>query len=756
MNRWITRAAGLLLALGALAAQGQVIPTLDIGCATLSYRAADGRLLVTDRGGRVFVGTFAAPLQTLISTAGDVNQARFVAGGRKILLVYRSGALELLEGDAYDAVIGVLPAYSYSDVRVSHDGRWVVGLTLDRTAVDVIDMASGQFNKVFTYQHPMFALMALGQMSTTQPLVPLIVDGDIRFLDAQRRIVLPGPQDGPVKGLRDVSVVDDQMWLSVDAGLMPLGEARPLQGRARKEVQGVPMIRSAYLRPAADDWYVASDDLGFSDVLKRSSDRSRLAFETVGKLRLVPQLTDVVADTSKNAIAFCGSHLQIGALDSGEVWQMEGAKARSSVYVENMTNDASLSIIRDFEGRTAIWDNRAERFAEMIPRLQLQVFPSFGALHQKTKAYLSLGQPDVVTLARLSKPSANGVAPGYKTEAIPLPPAGPNEGVWNTVIAFGAVDSYEAFIARGQAISRLTWPDVADAPASLVRNFINVGPSNETCSAFEGRIATSPTGHHLAVACRGGVAVFDLRQRRRVAFASAPEWAQAGERFKVWTPSMTFSSDGRLLVFGIRTQRMYVDQDVSDASQKPAVYVFDWETNRLQALHTADGVPITAVTISPDQRQIWVGGYWGSLCAIDRQTGRVTRQFRGVHGHVFGIGFDREGYANVWTDSGSITRFSTTAVDHSPSTVSFLSGALVRKTGLGQPPANDLSREFSIVRFLINWKYPRHGTPVCPCRSQRGGISRRVRERGNLWIVLLTDSNMSHHDATGIAHPGCR
>ena len=742
MTTVIRRAVGtalIFLTLTNPCVQAQIIPSLDIGCAALSYHPSDGRLLVTDRGGRVFLGDFNAPLRNLVRTAGDVRQARFVDSGNKILVVYQSGALELLDSNSLEAVTDVLPSYSYANVEVSRDGRWIVGLTTDQTAINVIEVAGGRFNKVFTYEHPMYAAMQLGRMSATQPIVPLIVAGNISLLDVEQRLVFPGPQGGPFKGLREVSVIDDHFWIAKDAGLMPLGEAMPFQGHAQKGVKGVPMIRSARLQMAAGDYYVASDDLGFSEVLKRSPDRTAFDFQTIGKIRLIPQLRDVVADPTKNAIAFCGSRLEVEVLDSGEVLLLEGARARSSVYVENMSDDASLSIVRDFEGRTAIWDNRQERFAEMLPRLPVQIFPAFGALHQKSKAYLSLGQPDVLSLARLARASIAGSALAYKTEAIPLPPLKKGEGIWNTRIVFGPADN-EAFITRGQTIARLTWLNETSATPNFSSSFISSGPGKETCSSFEGVIAVSPTGRHIAIACRGGVAVFDLKDRRKLAFATPPEWGQAGERFRVWTPSITFSSDGRLLVFGVRTQRLYVDEDVSDASAKsrPGVYVFDWQANRLQAFRTGDGVPVTAVAISPDKSAIWVGGYWGSINVIERQTGHILRRFRGVQGTVFGISFDREGYANIWTDSGSISRLSAGLEDNAPSTVSFLSGALVRKTGPGRLPSKDLRREFSIVRYLPLGFL---ANPV-PGQTLQVELAVPERHRSPVQVLLYSDADV--------------
>lgn len=693
-------------------AVAQPIPKLDYGCSAISYDKVAGRLLVTDGAGRVFLGDLRDPLGMQIPTAGNVSQARFVADGRKILLSYRSGAAEIVDVRSPEVVSASLPAFSYFSTKVSDDGKWLVGLSTGATSIDAIDISEGTFRKFFSYEHPLGAALRLGGISKTRPIAAFIDEQErIQILDLEQRRVLPGPAGTPAKGLIDATFVDNLLWVTYDAGLMPLGRGFPLNERESQRVDGLPITKSRVIDAANSKYFVASDDLGFASVLRRTSDRERLRFETVGPARLVPRLTEAIADQSRNAIAYCGSLLEIAALDSGEILLREHARPAQSVYVENVTAGGDLALVRDMQGRSAVWDNGQDRFAATLPRLALQVFPAFGALHEGTQTYLSLGQIDVLTLARpVWPPIASADAqPRYSTEAIPLPSDGQSQG-WDTGIEFGRRDANEAFVVRGKTVMQLSWTKSTGAPANPGRNFITASAADKACPAFQGLVATSPTSPHIALACDDGLGIFDLRSRRLVSFTSTPAWKLKGERFKVWVSNLSFSNDGGSIVFAVRTQRIFVDAevDMAGSANEPSVYVFDWRRGHLIGIPTYDQVPVTAVTFSPDGKRIWIGGYWGGVSIHDRANGNLLRKGRGVNGTVFGIKFDRHGDALVWTDSGSIFRIADRSGFPLLSSVSFLSGARVRKQVKFRPsparlPSDDLQLvEYRPAAFLAN------------------------------------------------------
>ena len=126
----------------------------DGACTSISLSTTNGSLLTTDQNGKVFSGTLTEPLQGTLATAGDVKQARYVLGNSRILLVYQSGAIEILD-PAYPVVaLARLPASTYVDVKVSRDGRWAVGLLPGRASVEVLELSPNAFRPIRRYDHP--------------------------------------------------------------------------------------------------------------------------------------------------------------------------------------------------------------------------------------------------------------------------------------------------------------------------------------------------------------------------------------------------------------------------------------------------------------------------------------------------------------------------------------------------------------------------------------------------------------------------
>ncbi|AZD35016.1 hypothetical protein C4K22_2273 [Pseudomonas chlororaphis subsp. aurantiaca] len=691
---------GLILSDFAIA---QLEPSLDYGCAALSYRLTDGRLLVTDGGGQVFLGDLQKPLQLRVSTSGDVSHARFIAGGQKILLTYRSGALEIIDSRSHSEVEAALPAYTYMDVKVSSDGRWAVGLPPGSASADVLDLSDGTFRKSFTYEHPLSASLKLGQISAARKLASLIDEqGKVQLLDLERRYALPAPRGVPDKAVLDVGFLDDYLWVTQDTGVMPIGGAYPLDEYNTRKVNGINPFGSAkLLSDESDPYYVSSDDLGFFKVLRRTSERSILEFKTVGEARLLPKLVEAVMDPRRNSLVLCGTLLEVQKLDTGEAMVRERARRGQQVYVENLSDDGSVALVRDILGRSAIWDNQNQRFVAALPRISLEVFPAFSALNQK-QVYLAQGQRDVLSLARPNK-LLPGDSPSFTTEAIPLPSQGDDVGIWMTRAVFGFDDKNEAYIARKQGIFRIEWSDIAKVPVNFGGReaYIKTSESDSSCSSFEGVISSSPTGRNIAVVCNEGVAVFDLQQRRRVALITPPSWKYRSERVRVWVPSLDFSKDGDFLVFGVRTQHLYIDSDVdrSETSKTPSIYLFDWRRGYLSEINIPNLVPVTSVAMSPDNRYVWIGGVLGSLSVYDLTMGRVVSQVRGVLGSVIGIYLERDGSAQVWTDSGNITRITGGPKFSVASSVSFLDGAQVRRQSGEKTGAIDASSELSLINI---------------------------------------------------------
>jgi hypothetical protein len=352
-------------------------------------------------------------------------------------------------------------------------------------------------------------------------------------------------------------------------------------------------------------------------------------------------------------------------------------------------------------GRSAIWDNQNQRFVAALPRISLEVFPAFSALNRK-QVYLALGQRDVLSLARPNK-LLSGDSPSFITEAIPLPSQGDNVGIWMTRAVFGHVEQNEAYVVREQGIFRIEWSDIAKVPVNFGGRepYIKASKSNLSCSGFEGVISSSPTGRNIAVVCNEGVAVFDLQQRSRVALITPPGWKDRSERVRVWVPNLGFSNNGDFLVFGVRTQHLYVDLDVDQAevSKIPSIYLFDWKHGQLTEINVPNLVPVTSVAMSPNKRYIWIGGLYGSVIVYDVSTGRVVSQIRGVLGSVIGVFVESDGSALVWTDSGNIARISGGPEFSVTSAVSFLSGAQVRRHSVEKNSAIDASGELTLVNI---------------------------------------------------------
>ncbi len=125
-------------------------------------------------------------------------------------------------------------------------------------------------------------------------------------------------------------------------------------------------------------------------------------------------------------------------------------------------------------------------------------------------------------------------------------------------------------------------------------------------------------------------------------------------RLKVWVSSLAFSPRGNMLAFSVRVERMYIDSAADHAlsANAPTVYVYDFSTAALRAVQTSGQVPVTAVAFSPDGIQLWVGGRWGDLAVYGVDRGDFLWRQRGITGSVFGIAFDKQGDAAVWTDAG--------------------------------------------------------------------------------------------------------
>jgi hypothetical protein len=690
-----TLGATLLFALFVGNARAQPLPVLDFGCASLSHAKDEGRLLVTDQAGRAFLGDFDQPLRTRIEVAGDLVQARFMAGGSRILLHYRSGAVEVVDARRTESVLVSLPPFTYVDLRVSDDGRWAVALPPGATRVDVLALDAGDLRKVGAAEHPLGAAMKLGGVSSEQGLAALIDErGAVQLLELVSARLLR-PASIPTKGVKAVAFLEDHLWVTEDAGLMPIGTAYPLPGRARKAVEGVPITRSARLLRLGDgDHYIASDDLGFAQVLRRRPATGAFEFEDVGTVRLMPGLADALSDAAVRRIALCGSSLETADMATTAPTLRERARPHQAVYVESM-DAAGRAVVRDLSGRAALWDNRRTRFTAALPRLPLQVFPAFSLLHGSSQAFLSFGQRDVLTISRATKGAGDSPGP-YQTMSVPVISSGPNDASWSTRIVRGGEDRNEAYIVRPRTIEFLSWTGAAQGPPQK-KSILAAGPT--TCSEFTAAAVVSTSGRHLAVACDEGVAIFRLDQARRVALITPAAWRERSERVKVWVPSISFAADESILAFGVRMQHLFVDPavDLAGMAGRSSVVVYDMAKQKMSELPPAWPVPVTAVAIAADGRQIWVGGRWGSVIVIDRSTGALVQQLRGIHGTVFGIQPDRSGGAHVWTDFGNLARISSGPERRMSSNVAFFPRAMVRREGTQVEATHDSDAAVTLV-----------------------------------------------------------
>lgn len=686
----------LLCAVLAGVARAQPLPVLDFGCASLSHAKERGHLLVTDQAGRAFLGDFDRPLRTRFEVAGDLAQARFMAGGSRILLAYRSGAVEVVDAQNPESVLVSLPPYTYMQLQVSDDGRWAVALPPGATRADVLALDAGDLRKVGAAEHPLGAAMKPGAISSEQGLAALIDErGAVQLLELASARLLRAPASAPAKGVKDVAFLDDHLWITEDAGLMPMGSAHPLPGRDRKAVEGVPITRSArLLRLGANDHYIASDDLGFAQVLRRRPAAGAFGFEDVGTVRLMPGLVDAVSDAAASRIALCGSTLETADMAGTTPTLSEHARPRQTVYVESM-DSAGRAVVRDLSGRASLWDNQSTRFTAALPRLPLQVFPASSLLHGSSQAFLSLGQRDVLTISRATKGAGDSPGP-YQTRSVPLLSSGPNDPSWSTRIVRGGEGRNEAYIVRPRTIEFLSWAGAAQGPVPT-KSLLAAGPA--TCIEYTGAAAVSPSGRHLAVACEEGVAIFRLDQGRRIALVTPAAWREKSERVKVWVPSISFSADESTLAFGVRMQHLFVDQavDLAGMAGRSSVVVYDMAKQRMSELPPAWPVPVTAVAIAADGRQIWVGGRWGSVIVIDRSTGAMVQRLRGIHGTVFGVQPDRSGGAHVWTDFGNLARIGGGSERRISSNVAFFPRALVRRERAQAEPTRDGEAAVTLV-----------------------------------------------------------
>lgn len=697
MRHYFRAGVTALLALAAVGyAAAQAIPTMDFGCAALSYSKVDGRLLVTDQAGRVFLGDFERPLRNRIQGVGNLTQARFIAGGSRILLAYRSGAIEVVDAQRPELVLASLPPFTYMQLQVSSDGKWAVGLPPGAIRADVLALDSGNLHRMYSYEHPLGASLRLGSISSAQGRAALIDErGAIHLLDLANKRPVHASLSLPTKAAKDVAFLDDHLWVTEDAGIMPIGVPYPLPGRAPRAVEGIPITRSAKLLQIGDaDIFVSFDDLGFAQVLKRSASQDKFKFDYVGPPRLVPGLIEAVGDARGGALALCGSYMETTDLSGTGITTREHSRPQQTVYVESMGANGQ-AVVRDLNGRATLWDNTRGRFIATLPRLPLQVFPADSLLHQKSRAFLSLGQRDALSISRVAQREADG-ASSYETQAIALPSSASADQPWSTLIVPGRSTQNEAYVIRPRTIQHLTWNDVARATPQLGR-FIDAGPAS--CSSFSGPAAASPSGRYLAVSCAEGIAVFQLEQRRRIALIVPSAWKEHSERVRVWVSSIAFSGDESAIAFGVRTQRLFVDLEVdqADAANRASVHLFELDKRRLIELPSVDAVPVTAVAVSLDGKYLWSGGYWGSLTVLDRTTGAVVHRVRGIQGHVFGIQPDQAGGAHVWTDFGNLGYVSGAPNFRLETNSAFFPRALVRRDGAQVVPSGEDAGDINLI-----------------------------------------------------------
>ena len=648
----------------------------DGECTSISLSAATGRLLTTDQNGKLFEGTMLEPLRRTLPTAGNVNRARYVAGDSRILLEYQSGALELVDASSPATAVARLPAFTYVDVKVSRNGRLAVGLLPGSAAVEVLDLSANDLKRVGRYEHPLGAVFTAITIASELPVVAMLDEKhSVHLFDWTQGKRLPTPTNLIDTGLRKLSFVsDDLLWATVDAGLMPIGTAVDLSGRSRTLV-GMSMTRNARIIDVAQGQVLlGSDDLGFTDVLRRTVHGTQSSYESQGPVILAPGLHDAVADPARDLAALCGSALEVVSLSTGARLLRARAPDQLRVFVDNVTEGAEMALVRDMEGRGAIWSVPQGRYVSMLPRVQLRVFPAWGAVDGASKSYLSFGQTDVLTVGRPIQAANMSGLPAYAVSAVPVPFNKQRGEAWQNTAVFAPGSGQSAYVVRPEMISTVSWSLIAANEIPTLTEFVSTPSSASHCPAFSGRLVASEKRNILAVVCVDGIAVYDIKTRRRTAFIQMPQWSDVSARLKVWVSSLAFSPDGYRLAFSVRVQRMFLDRivDMALSADAPTVYVYDLRSATLKPVRTAGQVPVTAIAFSPDAQQVWVGGRWGDVAAYGAEKYEPLWRQRGIIGTVFGITFDARGDAVVWTDAGLIA--TVRQRDQLASSMWFLSG----------------------------------------------------------------------------------
>lgn len=657
-------------------------------CKGISQDISSGKLLATDESGKVFSGTFQDPLKDMLATAGNVDQARYVLGGSRILLVYHSGAVELLDASNPSSVLARLPASSYVAVNVSGDGRWAVAVLPGRASVDVLEFSPSTIKAVWRYDHPLFAVFTKATIASELPVVALFDEKfSLHLVNWKTGQLFPTPEGwAGHKLLKLEFIFDDLLWASMDTGLIPMGSVSDIAGKERSlEVEGKGMSltfgKAQLIAFGQGQTVLALDDLGFTDILQRTAQGSRSIYAGQGSKILSPGLHEAVADRASDLAALCGASLEIVSLPSGARVMVVPTQPRSTVFVDNVTADGELALVRDIQGRAAIWSLPQARYLSMLPRLQLQVFPAWASINAVTKTYLAFGQTDVLTVARPVKGGGTGSEP-YAVAAVPLNFQLQQGQDWDSSAIFAPDNHYKAYVVRPEMISTVTWSKFAVYVPPTQIEFIRADASASQCAAYSSRMAVSDNGSLLAVACIDGIAVYNTKTKRRVAFIKSPQWTQASARVKVWVSSLAFSPGAKRLAFAVRVQQMYIDPTADNAlsANAPTVYVYDFRPTALKTIRTSGQVPVTAVAFSPNGNQLWVGGRWGDLVVYGVDRGDFLWRQRGITGSVFGIAFDKRGDAAVWTDAGllSLVRL----YDRTVSSTWFLTGGRTSGDGL--------------------------------------------------------------------------
>ncbi|WP_038490002.1 caspase family protein [Janthinobacterium agaricidamnosum] len=633
-------------------------PLLDGGCTGMSHSKSSGTMLVTDEEGKVFQGTMENPLQTLMSLPGKVSQARFILDGSIVLVSYRSGAIETFSAGDLRTPLAHLPAYSYMFLSLSKSGHWAVGLSPGQTSADVLDLSAGQIRVVRHIEHPLGAAFRTASIADKATVLALLDERNkAHVLDWKTGRWLSVRDSGDLLDLKFVA--NDVLWSTVNGGVMQIGG--PLKaGDLTDKLDGVPITRSARLvDTGSEDYLLAADDLGFTSLLKLQTQTGSPKYGEQGGTKLVTGLRESVSSPGTDRIAFCGNDLEVAELGTGTLVYRARGQSRPGVFVDNITDDGNLALVRDMDGRGAIWSLGQQNYVGMLPRLRLHVFPTFGALHATSKIYMSFGQKDVLTIARPDNTKERkALDTGYSVDALPIPFDGTNSREWENSIWLSPDSTRFAYLARGESISRIGLPSVG--PLDFLSKFISASHNAKSCPAFGGRLTGSRNGELLAVGCVDGLAIYSTKTLKRLAFIAPPGWEASSARYKVWISSMAFAPDGESVVLAVRRQRIFlaplVDQSLT--MNEPSIYVYKWRRQELRAVKSAVGVPTTAVRFSNDGKQIWVGGYWGNLSAYSADDGTLLWKQNGLLGTIFGIAFDDKDRAVVWTEDGEIARIS--------------------------------------------------------------------------------------------------